>query len=205
MRLFLCVELPAATRQALRALQQTLEATLRAHSLQTIVRWSPAESMHLTLRFLGETGPDQRRVLERSLATLAAQAEPTRLEVSGLGVFPSYRRPSVLWSGVDGTPAGLQRLHALQRCTEDAARAAGFAAEERAWSPHLTLARFKREASPATLAAAGALLRSAAIDTVQALERHPLPVDSVLLMRSDLRPAGAIYTPLAHYRLGGTD
>jgi len=146
--------------------------------------------MHLTLRFLGEV--DAARDLElRGVWRDAVQGfPPLRFRLGGAGVFPGAARPRVLWIGVREDPPG-GRIEGLARALESAARGAGFPPEERPFHPHLTLARARRE------------MRATA-------PREPIPelqsvveCAAVLLLRSELAPAGARYTLLEAYPLAG--
>ena len=90
----------------------------------------------------------------------------------------------------------------LQATLEQTARDAGFAPEERPFTPHLTLGRARREAEPADLARTGTLLRQAAQSPAILAWSAPLVVAGVSLMHSDLRPTGAVYTALERVRFG---
>ncbi len=92
---------------------------------------------HLTLRFLGETDAEQHRRLVEALEG-APLGPRFSMVLGGLGAFPRARRAGVLWVGVDEGAAELKRVAAL---AEDAARHAGFAAEKKPFSPHLTISR----------------------------------------------------------------
>jgi RNA 2',3'-cyclic 3'-phosphodiesterase len=99
----------------------------------------PAANWHLTLRFLGATRMDQ-------LAGIVQHMRATDLGAAfdvgfgGLGAFSRPRSARVLWMGL---PEGVDRLKALARIAEDAARAAGFAPEEKPFKPHLTISRIQ--------------------------------------------------------------
>lgn len=191
MRAFIAVELPAPLRRDLRTLQQKLAAALDAAGAAQTVRWTAVESIHLTLRFLGETDAAQAEALARGLEQIAAARAPLDLALANVGCFPNFRRPNVVWAGVAGDVARL--LH-LQAPIEELARRAGFAPETRPFSPHLTLGRFRREASPAQLGRAGAALEAVAATPAVRAWSGALPVRQVALMESDLRPSGAVYT-----------
>jgi 2'-5' RNA ligase len=90
----------------------------------------------------------------------------------------------------------------LQAHIERAAQAAGFAAEARAFAPHLTIARAQKSAAPAALARAGELLRAEA--SAPPAEPAPFLVDQIHLIRSDLRPSGPVYRSLAAFDLAAT-
>jgi 2'-5' RNA ligase len=102
-----------------------------------------ARDLHLTLFFLGQIESDVARVLDGELAAVAARHGPLDLRLRGTGAFPSRGRERVLWLGVH--EVGHACLAALQADVQRACTALGFAADERDWSPHLTLARAPRE------------------------------------------------------------
>ena len=88
---------------------------------------------------------------------------------------------------------------------EVAARSADFAAEERAFTPHLTIGRVKKEASARERTELGEVLqREQSRSTAQmAVPAARFTVDSIAFVQSDLRPSGAIYTTMARYSLNG--
>jgi 2'-5' RNA ligase len=192
LRLFIAVELPVEIRGALADLQDKLKAM----DGQRAIRWVNVESVHLTLKFLGDTPVSQRGALEAGLREAAAGHGALPLHVEGAGCFPNTRRPRVVWAGVGGD---LTALRSLQESVEQAITPLGFPRENRAFSPHLTLGRARQEASPAALAAFGAQVEQLA----SASERSPeWRVTSLSLMRSELKPSGAAYSQLAAAELG---
>jgi 2'-5' RNA ligase len=130
-RLFLGVPLAGDVRAAL------AEHLRRAFSGGVPGRPVVPANWHLTLRFLGDTDAEQHRRLVEALD--AAPLGPSfALELGGLGAFPRAKRAGVLWVGVDEGAPDLKRIAAL---AEDAARRAGFPAERKPFSPHLTVSR----------------------------------------------------------------
>ncbi len=121
--------------------------------------------------------------------------------VGEAGGFPTLRRPNVLWLGLTGE---LSALLAMQRGVEQIARTAGFAAETKSFSPHLTLARAARGCGRTQLQAAGELVQSFVARSTDDLRDEPpcFAVTEVVHMHSDLRGTGPIYTPLSVHRLG---
>jgi len=203
MRLFIAVELPPAAQQSIDRIQQELGTHLRAAGLERILRWTMPANVHLTLRFLGETSATQQAALERSLDQITRRHAPLYPEIRGAGAFPSFRRPSVFWVGIAGRAQDLSALGALQAAIEQLVCDAGLPPDDRPFTPHLTLARFQREASAPDLARCGTLLQRLVAEPPLAGWREPFPVESVVLMRSDLQPRGAIYTPVNRYALTG--
>jgi RNA 2',3'-cyclic 3'-phosphodiesterase len=176
-RAFVALELEPRLREAISDLQALLRPRLGA------VRLVRPEGVHLTLRFLGEASPAQVEALLAPLAAAAAACPRGEARVGGLCTFPPRGSPRVLWLGLDVPPA----VPELQRACERAARAAGFEREARPFTPHLTLGRWRDRAPRPDLPPAD-------------LGRARL--DALVLYRSETRPDGAVYTPLARFPLG---
>ncbi|NDY41791.1 RNA 2',3'-cyclic phosphodiesterase [Dissulfurirhabdus thermomarina] len=184
-RTFLAIDLPPAQRKALEAARRSLE---RAGG---DVRWVPAANVHLTLKFLGGVpAGGLPRVLEAAAAACRGRA-PFRLSVEGLGVFPGWHRPRVLWAGVGGDIPALAALHAA---IESELAAAGFPAEERPFRPHLTLGRVRSLRGWAGVRDAMAASR---------LATGPFTVERVVAYESRIGPRGAAYRPLGDFPLPG--
>lgn len=189
LRLFIAIELPASVRKALAAVQDDLRSQLPAKA----VRWTKQEGIHLTLKFLGDTPPDQVDAIAQGLAAATAGFERFTLHAAGFGCFPNLRKPNVLWVGIPEVPktlAGLHRAIDLQMARLDYER------ESRTFAPHLTLGRIDRRVSAAD--------RRALIEVLAKTEVGHLgtvAVEEVVLFQSDLKPTGAVYTPLARARL----
>jgi 2'-5' RNA ligase len=135
MRLFVAIDIPDSVRSALEAFQRCLRPLAK-------LSWSPVANLHITTKFIGEWPEDRIAEVTLALGTVAAKG-PVEVRVNGVGWFPNERRPRVFWAGVDGG----EPLRALAQATEKAVAALGVPAEERVYSPHLTLARI-REAVP---------------------------------------------------------
>jgi 2'-5' RNA ligase len=94
----------------------------------------------------------------------------------------------------------VDKLSGLQQNIDSALAALGFAREERPFVPHLTLARIREAASPSERRSFGELVDSTTFE-----DKYPVEVEAVRLMRSQLTPAGAIYTCLSVIGLGGQE
>lgn len=168
---------------------------LQADAPPGVVKWVPAANIHLTLKFLGDIQPEQVEPILTALRREVADLSPFSFVVEGFGCFPGLRRPRVLWAGVRETTGQLQ---ALQVRVERALNPLGFPPEERGFSPHLTLGRVRDGVRPAELREISGL-----IERTQIGKLGEQTVTSVILFRSDLRPAGPIYTPLGEAPLSG--
>lgn len=153
-------------------------------------KWERAERMHFTLRFLGRTFPRLVGWVEEACRTVAAAAEPFQARLHGFGTFPSPGRARVLWAGVGEGAAELVALAARL----DEALATELEPEERPFTPHLTVARFR---TPRRLGEHIEELRATGIGA------PPFRVDRIALVRSHLLgPKGSRYETLAELALG---
>ena len=183
LRAFIAVEIPHEIRQAIH--EQATVALKR--TIGPLVRWVPPENLHLTLKFLGDISPASVDMLTQMLRAEADAARPFEMHVGGLGSFPSLRRARVLYIGIQAG-AGLE---ALNHGIESACVRLGYEAEERPFSPHLTLGRVRQEVSPADGQKIRAALEGLRIDSLGTAR-----VDSAHLFKSDLKPSGSVYTQL---------
>ncbi len=177
-RTFVAVGLPEAVRLGLSSLMRNLGSAARG------VRWTRPENLHFTLAFLGELEPGRVASAQEAGLEAAQACKPFSLGFGGLGAFPPHGRPRVIWIGLS---QGAAELTDLQARLAQALRQRGFAPEERTFVPHLTLGRV---ADDARLADPAVLLGR----DVPPLEA--VAVDRILVMRSQLTPAGAVYTEL---------
>ena len=181
LRLFFAVSVPP---DLLESLQERL-ADLKSAFPQA--RWTATAAQHLTCKFLGATPEDSLEDVLRTGAAVAREKQGAAVSLSKLGAFPSARRARVLWLGIDD-PAGV--LTGLAEGLSGALERLGFAAEVRAFTPHLTLARFKDPVKlPSELVLSGSSL-------------PPFEVSEVGLWRSHLSPKGARYELLDALPLG---
>jgi len=190
-RAFIAIELDHAVLKAL----DKLQTELRRDSSQKAVRWVDAGGIHLTLKFLGDVPIAQLDDLNVGLQRACQGFAPFIISCVGLGCFPNPSRPRVIWVGVD-EPRGI--LAELQRAVEREIAPLGYPAEDRPFSPHLTLGRVRREASRDDMRRLGELVTGHQVGKLAQMETR-----AVSLIRSDLRPTGAVYTQLAKVTLKG--
>ncbi len=201
MRTFVGIELSEEMRGQLGRVTSALALFLSdAGVAGRLVRWSGVDKAHITLRFLGETDAAQRQQIRAGLAEMAPRHAPFVLALADLGCFPNWTRPQVLWTGVAGDRGALE---CLQAPIEEIAQSAGFPAERRPFSPHITLARTARSASPQDRRRLGAALAAFRADPPLDLGHlGTVTVDHLIFMRSDLRPTGSVYTPIERVEIG---
>lgn len=176
MRLFVAVNLAEHLRRAI----WDTAAPLRDVGLP--VKWVAPESLHVTLKFLGDVEPAREAELRAILDAAVDGAKPFSMGIGEFGAFPTTKRPRVVWVGCEGVPA----LELLQHRLEHELAGVGFPLEGRPFRPHITLGRAKREAR------AGAFVAFEA--TLAGLEYFgETLVESLDLMESELSPRGARY------------
>lgn len=184
LRAFLAVEIGSAARARIAELTESLQRPVPPGTGLRGIRWVRPEGIHLTLRFLGDTAPEALPPLQLELARAAAACPPGEARIAGLGTFPERGRVRVLWLSLELPEPVLE----LQRACERAAVAAGFAEEPRPFHCHLTLGRWREPVPRPTLP-----------DPDLGTTR----LETLVLFRSELRPGGAVYSPLATFTLAG--
>jgi 2'-5' RNA ligase len=183
-RLFVALNLPKKERERIHRASRPL----REHELP--VRWVPAENYHLTLKFLGEVRSERVEPIAAVLAHVATSCPSFTAELSGFGAFPTIRRPSVLWLGVEPTPA----LRCLKQDVEWALADLGFERETRAFHPHLTLGRVDRDDEAGTFRGLDDMVAEMSYS-------GSVPVRSVELMRSQTGKGGSQYSIVSSWPL----
>jgi len=182
-RAFIAINLSEEIHHGLEQVLQDLKSRLPGGA----VRWVPEKNIHLTIKFLGEVSETGIEMLTTMLQTEAVRHPPFEFSVGGLGAFPSPRRPRVVWVGVEAPV----ELASLQRGVEAEMARLGYAPEERPFSPHLTIGRVTRNASPDELRRLSSTLESYKVGFLGVTR-----VQAIHLFRSDLQPSGAVYTLL---------
>lgn len=181
-RLFIAVEVPPDARRALERVQAELQREVPDH----VVRWVRPEGIHVALKFLGDVPRGSIAEIQLALEEAVRGHGPFSLTAFGLGAFPNTRRPRVVWIGVEGE---IRRLKALRRSVEETVSPLGYPSEDRPFEPHLTLGRVERGASRSELDLIGDLVERSEIGELASWR-----VEAVSLMRSELKPGGAVYT-----------
>ena len=179
-RLFVALNLPPRERERVNRACRPL----RDRNLP--VRWVNPENYHITLKFLGEVGTDRLKSFEEIVAQAAAGSAPFAVALHGFGAFPTALRPTLIWLGVEPTPA----LRCLKQDVERAFTSAGFERERRAFHPHLTLGRVGRKNRAGT---------PRGLDEILAELQYAgsMAITDVALMRSQISRGGVRYTVIS--------
>lgn len=177
-RAFIAIPLPSKVQRQLGELTAEMAGVVPAGA----VRWVRPESMHLTVRFLGDTPVSRLAALQEVLDEVTAGFSPFTLRLAGLGCFPNMRRPRVIWAGVAGA---LSDLQTFKQAVDKALVPLGWPAEDRPFRAHLTLGRVKN---------ADQLPRTLWSEEQATALQGEIPVQVVHLMESELTRQGPIYT-----------
>lgn len=179
-RTFVAVELPPEVRDVLAQASGLLSTGLAG------AKFVSAKDLHVTLKFLGYLSAGDLDALKVQLGSVARSTEPFEMRLGSLGAFPSMRSARVVWAGIS---RGKLEVSQLAEKVEDACQEAGFSRSEQRFHPHVTLARLKARMK---LPDDPAVVRK-----LKELSDHPFKVEHITLMKSELRPGGPIYSPLA--------
>jgi len=178
-RTFICIEIPVSIKERM----EDVEGELRHVDAQ--VSWVKPANVHLTLKFLGAVARERIDSVSAAAGRAASVTGQFEIEIGGTGCFPSAQNPRVLWIGITRVADGLARLHSALE--QELARE-GFEREAKRFSPHLTVGRLR---SPRN----GAELVQKFSDI--GFEPEPFIASEIIVMRSEPKPTGSIYTPLS--------
>jgi 2'-5' RNA ligase len=164
-------------------------------------RWVKAESLHVTLKFIGEWPNDAVKTIEQSLSTVAGN--PIELRFHSYGFFPTEKSARVFWVGI----AGGAPLATLATHVDETLSGLGIPRETRAFSPHLTLARSAGgSGAPGWRKGdrmnAGFRRVQEKLATISDLDFGTMTAREFFLYQSQLSPKGSRYTKLARFQLG---
>ncbi len=181
-RLFVCVR---PNSEALEAWER-----FRVKAPTWPLRWIPTDSLHITLKFLGETNSDLQPKVVTALENAVTKV-PMLLGLKGGGIFPAKGLASIFWAGVDGE---VGKLAQLASSVEKACTSLGFKAEPRSFHPHITVARIR---SDHDVTKKTQWLHQAYQEWIAKFESLPFVVNKMLLMKSSLTVSGARYEEIA--------
>ena len=187
-RCFLAIEYPIVILDRIKQIIKEMQSAFPPGC----VRWVPEKNLHLTVKFLGEINETQMNKLRINLRPVCADSPPISLHITGKGVFPNFRGPRIIWVGAEESMP-LRTL--VQRCEEVCAQT-GIPTEERPFKPHLTIGRTQRDISETDARLIGEYFRSSTVP-----EFGQFIADHVVLFRSELHPAGPVYSPIETFLL----
>jgi 2'-5' RNA ligase len=207
MRAFIAIEIPPDVRDAIAAAQQQMS------SAKVRITWVKPDSIHLTVKFLGDIPDEGVDDIKAALDNVASRFNAFSFTVTGAGAFPSPAAPRVLWLGCESKPVGKvfvpvvegapstakaqvetrTQLEELIAAVDTEMERHGFAPDFHDFKAHITLGRIKFPKPDAALTAALDSLKTKSFGTVQ--------VEAIHLMKSDLNPDGAVHTRISSHPL----
>ena len=182
-RVFCAVELPEVVRAQL----QEHILRLRKEVPDAAASWSRVENIHLTLKFFGNVAVDRIPAISTAASRTVAEFSTFPIGLCETGVFPRPSRPQVLWIGVSDRSG---QLSALQERLENEFAADGFPKEDRAYRPHLTIARIRKPEGARRLADAHLKMN---------YPTSEIELNELILFRSELSPKGSRYTAISKH------
>lgn len=184
-RLFCAFELPEALRRSIADHSQQVRDAVP----DAVASWSRPENIHLTVKFFGNVDQAKAPAITAAATRVVKEFSPIRIEVGKTGVFPRPSRPQVLWIGVEDASGALAKF---QQTLEDEFAREGFSKEDRAFKPHLTIARIRRPQNANQLADAHLRMEFSPVEIV---------LSELVLFRSELSSKGSKYTSISRHRL----
>ena len=184
-RLFCAFELPEKLRLKMGEHAQRLRVAVPDSSAS----WTRVENIHLTAKFFGNVAPARVTSISEAASRATSKFQPVQIEVGATGVFPRASRPQVLWIGISD-PSGA--LANLQKRLETEFSVEGFPWEDRAFSPHLTIARIRKPENARRLAETHLGMEFSSVEVM---------LTELVLFRSELSSNGSKYTALSRHRL----
>lgn len=182
-RSFIAVDTAPEVKAAIVDVEDKLRAT------NAEVRWESIEKFHITLKFLGNVEGAKLHSLENRLEEVLSPFSAFNMTYQGVGCFPNQHHPRIIWIGAENEDGTLRRI---QETIEGVAESFGFQREEREFHPHITIGRVKGSRN---LKALVSELGDASFAP------HSSLITEVLLMKSDLKPTGSVYTVLRSFLL----
>lgn len=181
LRSFIALTIPERIQDTIAAQTAGLQAALK----QPAVRWVATGNIHLTLKFLGDVPPSKLSLLAEDLGVEFSGLPRFSITLNKLGVYPDFRKPRVIWVDIDAP----EDLRQLKLCVETICSKHGFDREGKRFSPHLTIGRVNQRITVKEKELITTLLGNSNI-----VIPDIVPIDSVNIYKSDLRPSGPIYS-----------
>jgi len=185
-RTFIAIELNSEIRQNIFNLLEDLK------KIDCHVKWVLPENFHITLKFLGDVSLDKINAIQKNLNPSFADFKPFSMKLTEFGIFPNWKRPRVLWVGIEDQQKNFQNL---SKIIEDKLNPLGFKKEERIFHPHITLARIKSFKNISLL--------SQKISDIIFKNNLRQSINYIALFQSILTTSGPEYTLIKKINLGG--
>lgn len=184
-RIFVAINIP----DSVRAVCDRHIDSLRTAFPNVRVGWESTEKLHITMKFLGNTGNGIFKALEAGVAEIAEKHDAFRLRLSRTGLFPRESRPRVLWIGLDDRPQAVAPIYTE---LESLCEGLGYPKEPRSFRPHITIARVRDPDTASQLAAAHLKTK---------IEPVEFEVGEIVIYESKLQSTGSVYSVISTAKL----
>ncbi len=179
-RLFIALDLPESILNEITGIRKSIYN-------DESIRWESKEKLHITLKFLGDVNDGLIPAFSQTLRALCAESDKIVLKYKSFGYFYRNRTPKILWLGFDYD----DNLINLNNKINESFEQFGFEREKRKFKPHLTLLRIKGKEDRKKM--------DSFLD--YELPDRSFVCPSVTLFKSDLTPAGSVYTAIEKFKL----
>lgn len=183
MRIFVAVDLPPHMLEKI----EEITTFFNNKTPPKALKWVEKDNLHLTIKFIGEINNDQVEPIKHILSKSLADHNAFDIEISGLGMYPHKNSPRVIWLGITNK----KPLINIFKILDKSLTAQDIKPEQRGFTPHLTIARVRRNTDKATVKEIGEILSQFKVDDL-----GNITIDQVKLYQSVLTPSGPIYTNL---------
>lgn len=183
MRTFIAVDFPPNTLEKI----ADITGFFKTLTPEKTLKWVETENLHLTIKFLGEIDEQTAAQVKRTLSVALKDQHSFEIEISGLGMYPNKNKPRVIWLGITGAGP----LADIYKVTNHELAKLEIQPEQRPFSPHLTIARIRRNTDHKAAQQIGEILSKYQVDPL-----GTITITQVHLYQSDLTPSGPIYTRL---------
>ena len=186
-RTFIAIEIPDEIKGMIARFQKQVAADEKS------IRWVNVRNIHITLRFIGEIPESLVEKIVISIFEKPPQIDTFAIGLKGTGAFPNLRRPRVVWVGIT---SGNEQLTKLVTYLEAQLTNLGIPKENRKFKSHVTIGRIKNNQK---------LINSGIFDDPDLLNAGEFQAQKIVLMKSELKPSGAVYSVLAEQSLNNKD
>lgn len=184
LRCFIAIEIPEPVKKKISEFIDILK------KYNVDIRWITPENLHLTLKFLGSTPEVLLPKIRESLINIVLSHEPFYIKIYTTGVFPNRRHPRVIWIGVEDS--GI--LKKLKKDIDDSLVLLGYLKEDKEFTPHFTLGRVRSQKGIEDMVKE--------LDNFREKDFGSVNVESIKLMKSELKPKGAEHSCLHEIPFG---
>lgn len=188
-RSFLAVEIPLSNKEKILKLINSFN-----EKSGSLIKWVSKDNLHITLKFIGELNTDHISTIQNSLTERLSSVPAFDIHINGLGVFPNSRKPRIFWLGFDQN----KNLERIVSSIENCAVNLGYEADDKPFSPHLTIGRARRDISSGDLIAFTKNFQDHKLEVIPDFK-----VNYVTLFKSELNREGPLYSQLFRVSLAG--